>query len=1001
MSWGALCYLFVLCHHCGALSFTPHLRSTLARDDKAALLLKHSVVHARELTSRSQVRKPLTDSKEYVGTTFDTGLSVLAVTDTEATKVAFAVAVDAGSLEDPESFQGLAHFCEHMLFLGSDKYPDPEAFTNHLARYGGNHNAYTAAEATVYYNEIASEGFDLGLDIFAQFFIHPSFNRSMTNKEIHAVDSEHKKNMPNMIWKLRNLLKSRASKDNPRHKFSTGNLETLKVEPESQGLDLVEKLQSWHAENYCPSRLHLVLVGNFTADTLFDAAHKAFDPLPKSVCSPRPKYESVAFSHELGNVGQWLSLHTQGSPELWLQFPIIPRMAERYKELPFWYLTTALYSFTDGGLKAQLLKEDLSPSFGASIDSSVAGSEILLSFSLTEKGRRHPERVLELFFAYTQAVEAGGVNTSRMLKEQQLRQVTFDYQRKPSSQFNLVEQLGSAVSQGHALEDLLTAGMLLDEPNATLSLDVLKALQPRNMNVVLVDPEFKENGLVLFEPHYKFKYSSVNMSEDLLLMLEHASDTSFRAPPEPRFVPTELDLITEGSGEMPELLSKEGRVALWWQGLNGVKMPQGDLEMKLSFSAAMVSNVTGSIMAGIHSRVVQRTLESATDELQTCGMSYSIFHGRDGVFVSFSGFDQHLEKLMDVVLPFVRMPNFTEDVFEAERRKALMDVSDVSAMQPYALAFQAMDTVAVKGTFDRHEVIQALSDNSVNAATYRLWLKELFNEADLTMLVSGNIRKARASTMAQLAERALNISRTQAIVAEPAKTMVVKPNGRVEVRVKNPINGDPNSATVVAYQVGIPTMEDRVALLLLGDIIGDPFFTMLRTHHQLGYTVFGYTTYRGSVAEIRVLVQGFRKDPDTVEDLIESAVQNMTAILKAMSSSEFEARKANARLVLEAKPKTLSEEVAISWSPIRDGHGCFQKRRMMLEHLDSVGPSSVIEMWENATSLSVNRRTLVSKLFGYGASAHLASRAVVSSSVVVTALDAATLSHQLEHEEYW
>ena len=152
-------------------------------------------------------------------------------------------------------------------------------------------------------------------------------------------------------------------------------------------------------------------------------------------------------------------------------------------------------------------------------------------------------------------------------------------------------------------------------------------------------------------------------------------------------------------------------------------------------------------------------LEHALLEMQ--GMSYSIFHGRDGVFVSFSGFDQHLEKLMDVVLPFVRIPNFTDDVFEAERRKALMDVSDVSAMQPYALAFQAMDTVAVKGTFDRHEVIQALSDNSVNAATYRLWLNELFNEADLTMLVSGDLVEGfreRVIAVLRLPWRSLQLS---------------------------------------------------------------------------------------------------------------------------------------------------------------------------------------------------------------------------------------------------
>merc|ERR1719174_2512554 len=96
-------------------------------------------------------------------------------------------------------------------------------------------------------------------------------------------------------------------------------------------------------------------------------------------------------------------------------------------------------------------------------------------------------------------------------------------------------------------------------------------------------------------------------------------------------------------------------------------------------------------------------------------------------------------------------------------------------------------------------------------------------------------------------------------------TNVLKPRDTVEVRVANPIVGDPNSATLVAYQVGIPTIEDRVKLLLISDIIGDPIFAELRTKHQLGYVVFGWATVHESVAEFRVLVQGFREDPDAVE----------------------------------------------------------------------------------------------------------------------------------------
>ncbi|CAK0811071.1 unnamed protein product [Prorocentrum cordatum] len=135
-------------------------------------------VHRGERTPRVEIRKPLTDKRTYLHTTFDSGLRVLVVSDPEAEKTSFAVAVEAGSLEDPPAFQGLAHFCEHMLFLGSQKYPDTEAFSSTLALYGGKHNAYTAAEETVYFNEINNDGIEKGLDIFAQFFISPTFKEN-------------------------------------------------------------------------------------------------------------------------------------------------------------------------------------------------------------------------------------------------------------------------------------------------------------------------------------------------------------------------------------------------------------------------------------------------------------------------------------------------------------------------------------------------------------------------------------------------------------------------------------------------------------------------------------------------------------------------------------------------------------------------------------------------------------------------------------------------------
>lgn len=94
--------------------------------------------------------KRLLDEREYRTLTLPNGLRVLLVSDAAATRAAAAVDVHVGSFSDPPQLPGLAHFCEHMSFLGTTKYPGEEDFSSFLSQHGGSSNAYTDNEDTVY-----------------------------------------------------------------------------------------------------------------------------------------------------------------------------------------------------------------------------------------------------------------------------------------------------------------------------------------------------------------------------------------------------------------------------------------------------------------------------------------------------------------------------------------------------------------------------------------------------------------------------------------------------------------------------------------------------------------------------------------------------------------------------------------------------------------------------------------------------------------------------------
>ena len=66
-----------------------------------------------------------------------------------------------------EKIPGIAHFLEHMLFLGSKKYPSANYFSEFIAKNGGYNNAYTEEESTNYFYKIQSSALQESLDIFS------------------------------------------------------------------------------------------------------------------------------------------------------------------------------------------------------------------------------------------------------------------------------------------------------------------------------------------------------------------------------------------------------------------------------------------------------------------------------------------------------------------------------------------------------------------------------------------------------------------------------------------------------------------------------------------------------------------------------------------------------------------------------------------------------------------------------------------------------------------
>jgi insulysin len=123
-------------------------------------------------------------------------------------------------------------------------------------------------DSTNYYFQIGHEFLEPALDRFSQFFIAPLFLADCTDRELKAVDSEHKKNLQSDTWRLFQLDKSLSNPSYPYNSFGTGNLVSLKEEPLAKGLNVRQAFMKFHETYYSANLMKLVVLGREPLDQL-------------------------------------------------------------------------------------------------------------------------------------------------------------------------------------------------------------------------------------------------------------------------------------------------------------------------------------------------------------------------------------------------------------------------------------------------------------------------------------------------------------------------------------------------------------------------------------------------------------------------------------------------------------------------------------------------------------------------------------------------------------
>lgn len=217
--------------------------------------------HLNFIEFTDTVIKADNDIRKFYSLKLKNGLEVIFIRDNSTINDGASLTVKSGAAMDGD-IKGLAHFTEHMLFLGSKKYPRATYFVDYVTKHHGLFNGYTAINRTAYYFKIDRNYFPHAMEIFSRFFIDPLLNSTFIDKEINSVNSEYEKNLQLDSQRKDHILRRFAKIGSYYREFRTGNIDTIKKYCEKNKINLQKRLEEYLKKFYVPNNMKLIIYGS-------------------------------------------------------------------------------------------------------------------------------------------------------------------------------------------------------------------------------------------------------------------------------------------------------------------------------------------------------------------------------------------------------------------------------------------------------------------------------------------------------------------------------------------------------------------------------------------------------------------------------------------------------------------------------------------------------------------------------------------------------------------
>jgi len=882
---------------------------------------------------QEKIHKSEKDTRQYQAIRLDNGMTVLLVSDPQAIKSLSALVVPVGSLEDPDSHPGLAHYLEHMTLMGSKKYPQPDSLSEFLKMHGGSHNASTAPYRTAFYLEVENDALEGAVDRLADAIASPLLDKKYADRERNAVNAELTMARTRDGMRMAQVSAETINPAHPGSRFSGGNLETLSDKPGSPVLDA---LHAFRDKYYSANLMKAVVYSNKPLPELARLAAQTYGRVPNKNIEKPEITTPVVTDEQKGIIIHYVPAMPR--KVLRVEFRIDNNTAQ-FRSKTDELLTYLIGNRSPGTLSDWLQKQGLVEGIRADSDPVVNGNSGVLAISatLTDKGLAHRDQVVAAIFSYLSLLRDNGVDKSYFDELAHVLDLDFRY---PSitRDMDYVEWLADTMIRV-PVENTLDAVNIADRYDADAIKARLAMMTPQNARIWYISPKEPHNKTAYFvdAPYQVNKISAQTFAD----WQKESGQIALKLPELNPYIPDDFTLIKPAKEyPHPELIVNEPTLrVVYTPSRYFASEPKADVSVVLRNPQAMDS-AKNQVMFALNDYLAGIALDQLSNQAAVGGISFST-NANNGLMVNANGYTQRLPQLFQALLEGYFSYTATEEQLEQAKSwyAQMMDSAEKGkAFDQAIMPVQMLSQIPYFQRETRRALLPSITLKEV--MDYRTALK---THSRPEFLVVGNMSEDQAKTLAQNVRKQLGANgnewcRNQNVLVEKQQNVIFEKAG--------------SSTDSALAAVFVPTGYDEYASsaysAVLGQIIQPWFYNQLRTEEQLGYAVFAFSMNVGRQWGLGFLLQSSDKQPAYLWQRYQAFFPQAEEKLRKMTPQEFAQIQQAVIAQVQQAPQTLGEEASQLSKDFDQGNMTFDSRDKVVAEIKLLTPQKVADFFHQA-----------------------------------------------------